>query len=149
MFRGMLNCRLLFRCKGLIYSGRATAGPSLDQNRKKPWMKYRTPGQGEWPSWSIRPKQMQKIVKAKRNKSRRKDGVLGHRYVRMLVPNVFLFLMREQMEFGQVLPEASHHWRDKRAGCSAHANASLDPSTTAQHRLENHGYNVSFWMTLE
>lgn len=66
-----------------------------------------------------------------------------------LCQTCFLFLMREQMEFGQVLPEASRHWRDKCAGCSAHANASLNPSTTALHRLENHGFNVSFWMSLE
>lgn len=75
--------------------------------------------------------------------------VLGPRWVRVFVPNVFLFLMREQMEFSQVLPEASHHRRDKCAGCLAHVNANLDPSTTALHRLENQNFYVSFWMTLE
>lgn len=144
----MLNCRQFFKFNRLIYSDRATAGPK-ERRLYEDYMKYRKQGQGKWPSWSIRPKQMQEIVKAKRNKSRRRDSVLGPRWVRVLVPNVFLFLMREQMEFGQVLPEASHHWRDKCTGCSAHANASLDPSTTALHRLENHGFNVSFWMSLE
>lgn len=81
-----------FTCEGLIHGRDLTAEPSLIQPIGR------------------RPELMQKIIKPKRNKSSCTDqgrGVQSSLGPRARMPNMFLVHMREQMKFGQALPEAS------------------------------------------
>lgn len=79
-------------CEGLIYGRDLTVEPLLIQLIGR------------------RPELMQKIIKAERNKSgcnEERCAVLAGSACTWCMPNVFLVLKREQMKFGQALPEAS------------------------------------------